>query len=544
MKFACEAVTTAAGAVLVHTLRGEGVAFKKGRRLSMDDVARLARAGVNEVMVARFDADDVPEDEAAAAIAAACAGPGLSAAAAFTGRCNLYATAAGIALVDAARLARLNAVDEAITVATLPPFTRVEARQMVATVKIIPFAVPRQTLEHARAQLVGGDAALAVAAFRPRRVALIQTTLPAQKPSLPLATRTTMAARLAEFGSTLGQEAVVAHRADAVAAALCRLSPHDLVLIVGASAIVDRRDVIPSAIVAAGGRIERLGMPVEPGNLLLLARLGETPVIGLPGCARSPKLNGFDWVLERLCAGVAVDSQAIAAMGVGGLLVASGERRPRRPGQRPFGASTGLDAGRAPAIAAIVLAAGRGSRFGNGCKLAAPYGGEPLLRRAVNAARGAGAEPVIVVLGHAQETLRPLLADLSVTTVLNPDYEDGLARSLAVGLAAVPAAADGTVVLLGDMPRVTARHVQRLIAAFDPPEGRSVCVATHAGRRGNPVVWARSLFTELAALKGDEGGRRLFERFADRLCEVEMDDDGVLFDVDRAEDLAPSPHGG
>jgi molybdenum cofactor cytidylyltransferase len=121
----------------------------------------------------------------------------------------------------------------------------------------------------------------------------------------------------------------VAHRTGAVAEALAA-SHSDLVLILTGSATSDISDVVPSAIGEAGGAVERFGMPVDPGNLLVLGRIGARPVIGLPGCARSPALNGADWVLERVACGVAVTSADIAAMGVGGLL----KEIPTRPQPR------------------------------------------------------------------------------------------------------------------------------------------------------------------------------------------------------------------
>ncbi len=550
MKFGEEASRDAEGALLAHAVRGPGFSFKKGRRLSAADVAHLLAAGIDEVVVARLSADDVDEDAAAAAVAGALAGAGLRVATAITGRSNLYAEAPGIAVIDAARIAAVNAGNEAITIATLPPHARVDAGQMVATVKIIPFAVTQTILETVIACLAADTApAIAVAPFRPRQAMLILTETPEMDAKLHARTRAVMAARLADLGSRLASDLVVPHRARDLAAALAvaatRRPAADVILVVGASAIVDRGDVIPAAIIAAGGRIERFGMPVEPGNLLLLGRLGTASVIGLPGCARSPKLNGFDWVLERLCAGLMVDAPAIAAMGVGGLIIESGERRPRDTDRhRPRSAGVISPGDRIPVVAAIVLAAGRGERFGAAPKLAASYHGEPLLRHPVRAALAAGVHPVIVVLGHEAARLRPLIGDLPVDVVENSDFASGMASSLVCGLAAVPPEADAVLVLLADMPKVTASHLRRLIDAFNPAAGRTICVPTYDGRRGNPVLWGRTVFNDLRAVTGDRGGRDLLDRFAEYVCEVAMADDGVLFDVDVPQALADAAHGG
>ena len=192
--------------------------------------------------------------------------------------------------------------------ATLAPFETVSARQMVATVKVIPFAAPRGALDRAVALAKTGGPLVTLRPFRAHKVALVATRLPGTKESVLDKTRGVLSDRLKSMGSELVSEARIEHDEGAIAAAVQQalakgLSP---VLVIGASAITDRRDVVPAGIAAAGGRILHFGMPVDPGNLMLLAEVEDAPVLGLPGCARSPKLNGFDWVLARLLAGISV----------------------------------------------------------------------------------------------------------------------------------------------------------------------------------------------------------------------------------------------
>ena len=132
--------------------------------------------------------------------------------------------------------------------------------------------------------------------------------LPQTKPSLIAKSEDAMRERIAALDGTLAQVLVVDHAIDKVSAAIRELMGNgvDPVLVFGASAIVDRGDVMPAALVSAGGEVLHLGMPVDPGNLMMLGRLGDVPVIGVPSCARSPKLNGFDWVLARVMADVPV----------------------------------------------------------------------------------------------------------------------------------------------------------------------------------------------------------------------------------------------
>ena len=309
-------IENAEGAILAHTWRLADRVLKKGHRLSAEDLKALAAAGETWVTAARLDALDSHEDQAAADIAHALRGANLRATTAFTGRCNIVSERAGVVILDKAALGRVNEVDEAITVATLPPFATVRPRQVVATVKIIPFGVADKNV-HAATTILEGLEAIRVAPFQPKRVAALLTHLPGYKESLLEKSESTLSGRLRDLGAELMPVCRCPHDKNAVSEWLSSLleAGCDLAVVGGATAIMDRRDVIPAAIEQAGGTIERFGMPVDPGNLLLLGRVGTLPVIGMPGCARSIKENGFDWVLARLMADLPVTSSDIAAMG-------------------------------------------------------------------------------------------------------------------------------------------------------------------------------------------------------------------------------------
>lgn len=535
MRFGTIPLDRAEGAILAHSLRTGSVSFRKGRKLSAADLAALAAEGMREVTAAALDPGDVGEDEAATLLAAELLGPGVTASAAFTGRVNLFADSPGVLVVDRERLDLFNRVDEAITVATLPPCAPVGPRQMVATVKIIPFAVHRASIERAAAVARDGGPALRVAGYRPMRAALLQTQLAGTKRSVLDRTVAVTRDRLAAFGGTLDVERRCAHEEDALASEIATLRDAglDLLLIVGASAITDRRDVLPAALQQAGGRIEHFGMPVDPGNLLLLARLGGVPVLGLPGCARSPKLNGFDWVLQRLAAGLPVGREEITAMGVGGLLA----EIPTRPLPRASGGLAPAAVPRASRIAAVVLAAGRSRRMGTN-KLVEPIGGRPMLARVVDAALASAAAPVLVVTGHQRHAVAASIEGRPVTLVHNPAHAEGISTSVKAGIAALPDDVDGALICLGDMPGIAPAVLDRLIAAYAPAENRAICVPTFGGRRGNPVLWDRRFFTEMMEIAGDVGARHLVGAHADQVVEVEMADDGVLVDVDTPDALA------
>lgn len=542
MTFGDVPVRDAVGAVLAHTLRAGDRVLKKGRVLSASDVAALAAAGHTAVVCARVEPGELAEDAAAARIATALAGAGTRLERTHTGRTNLHAAVDGLVVVDRGAIARANAIDEAITVATVPAFAPVRAGEMVATVKIIPFAASEAAVDAAAAAVRG---AVAVQPWRGARAGLVLTRF-AETPRVVLdraaaAQRT----RMERCGGGLDGLLVVAHDAAAVAAAITRLMRDGLdpILVLGASAIMDRRDVIPAALEAAGGEIVRLGMPVDPGNLLMLGRLAGRSVIGVPGCARSLKPSGFDWVLQRVCAGVPVAAEDVAAMGVGGLL----EEIAARPSPRSEAADSAGDrvapggAG-APRIAAVVLAAGRASRMGSN-KLIAELDGEPIVRRTVRAVLGSRARPVVVVTGHEADAVRAALAGLDVRFVHNPDFADGMSTSLRVGVAAA-GPVDAVVICLGDMPRLEARHLDAVVDAYRAGDPDEIIVPTCDRKRGNPVLWPHCYFAEIAELSGDVGARALIDRHADQVRLLAIDDPAILVDVDTPAALAELRRGG
>jgi molybdenum cofactor cytidylyltransferase len=531
MKFGAVPVAQAEGGIAVHSIRKGGLVMKKGTAIGKAEIAALEAAEVAEIVVARLEPGDVSEDVAAAEIAAAVAGEGTRIDRAFTGRANLFAETAGVLVVDKPTIDRLNLVDESITFATLAAYKPVVAGEMIATVKIIPFAVARAARDAALAVARSAAPLITVAPYRIRKIGVVSTLLPGLAAKVVDKTLKVTEERLAPTGATIIAERRVPHEQEALAKAIDEVLKQgaELVIVFGASAIADRRDVIPAAVEAVGGRIEHFGMPVDPGNLLLVGNARGRAVVGAPGCARSPKENGFDWVLMRLLAGLEVPREAITGMGVGGLLMEIVTRP--QPRDEPLAAG-------APSVAAIVLAAGRSTRMGGPNKLVAELGGKPLVRIAAEQALASRAKPVIVVTGHQRGEVEAALAGLPVRLVHNPDFADGLGGSVKAGIAAVPASVDGAVICLGDMPQVDAALIDRLIAAFAPERGALAAVPTIDGKRGNPVLWSRRFFPELMAIEGDVGARNLIARYGEAVIEVPVSGKGAFTDVDTQETLA------
>jgi molybdenum cofactor cytidylyltransferase len=530
MKFGAVPPREAEGAVAVHSIRKSGLVLKKGTLIGKSEIAALEAAGVSEIAVARLEPGDVSEDVAAAEIAASVAGEGVHVDRAFTGRANLFAETPGVLVVDKGGVDALNDIDPAITFATLAAYAPVVAGKMIATVKIIPFAVEGTARDKAVAAAQAAKPVVRVAPFRIKKVGIISTLLPGLADKVIEKTLKVTAERLAPAGATIVAEKRVPHETKALAKALDEVlkGGAELVVVFGASAIADRRDVIPAAVEQVGGRIEHFGMPVDPGNLLLVAEADGHAVLGAPGCARSPKENGFDWILTRLLAGLPIKRTDITGLGVGGLLMEIVTRPQPRAVPAPE---------QGQKVAGLVLAAGRSTRMGGPNKLLEEINGRPLVRIATEQVLASRANPVIVVTGHQRERVERALVGLPVTFVHNPAFAEGLSTSLKTGIAAVPADADAAIVCLGDMPQVSATLIDRLIAAFEPERGALVVIPTIDGKRGNPVLWSRRFFPDLLDVEGDVGARHLIAGYAEAVTEVPIEDSAALTDVDTPEAL-------
>ena len=530
MKFGEVPVKESLDAILAHSVRAAGTVLRKGRILNEEDLNILSKAGVKHVTVAELEPGDLSENAAAIQVAEAFKTRFVLVSGGHTGRANLRAARPGVLVIDAESIHRINAVDEAITVSTLQPFTAVKNGDVVATVKIITFGVTSETV-HACMEMAGAKPPpILIAPFQKPKVGFIQTTLPGLKTSLIAKASHATTERLAGMGLGIAIEKHCEHSSSAVSAALTLLSAEncDIAIVLGASAIVDRRDVVPTGLISAGGKIIHLGLPVDPGNLMLFGLLDKMRVLGVPSSARSTRLHGFDWVLQRIVAGLDVTVRDLTRMGVGGML----KEMPGRPVLRDEDADEAPSEPSENKVGAVLLAAGQSRRMGLQNKMTVEIEGKPMVKLAAQALIQSNADPIIVVLGHEPESVKQVLQGMPVTFVQNTDYADGLSTSLRTGLGALPSNSAGAIIALGDMPSVTAEDIDKLIAAFDPSSGQSICIPTHAGKRGNPVLWARRYFSDMVSISGDVGARHLIGESADQVCEVPCANPGVLIDLD------------
>ena len=534
MKFGKRPLAEAENSILGHSIKLDNGALKKGRVLQREDIDNLRNAGHESVVVASLEEGDIHEDSAAHQLATIVSGEGITVGKAFTGRCNLHASTSGLLVIDRAAVDEINQVDEAITIASLEAFTVVSKKQMIATVKSITFSIEDEKLQQCIKFAEQRKPIFEVLPFTRKTVGFIQTRLAGTKESVLDKTSKVLNERLVLLQSEIINEIRCDHNEVEVSAAVSQLLKQNvgMIIIAGASAIVDRKDVIPAAVEKAGGSINHFGMPVDPGNLLLLAEHEDISIIGMPGCARSPKENGFDMVLQRLMADIPINAKDIMRMGVGGLLKETPTRIQPRESRKPTKTSE------KPNVAALILAAGQSNRMGKQNKLLVAIDGKPMLEHVLATLQEIELRNITVVTGHEAEMVKTTLNNYQVGFTHNPDYAKGISSSLVSGLESLDENVSAVLVCLGDMPLIKAKDIRELLHAFDPIEGREICVPVYKGKRGNPVLWSRRFFDEMKESVGDTGAKRLLSEYEELVCEVPVTDSGVLMDFDTQQALA------
>lgn len=532
MKFCAFRLRDADGCILAHTVRAGALVLKKGIRLGEDDIRALKEAGVETVTAVRLDPNDVDEDSVAQALAHGLCGDGVHISKPLAGRCNVFAAHAGLVEIKPQAVDCINRAGHGVLVATLNSFEVVEAGRTIASIKVAPYALAKDSLDELL-RCVQGIQAMTVHAFVPRTIGLVLSHAPGQKESLLDKAREVIAARVESYGSTIRVEKRCKHQVADVAEAITAVAQEvDVIMVLGAASPCDINDVVPFAMVHVGAAVETFGIPVDPGNLMVSGTMNGKPVLGLPGCARSPVLNGVDLVFARLFAGHDISPHAILGLGVGGLLAdVSGRPQPRETHEaQPHVGTTGLSA--------VVLAGGSSRRMGDANKLTVLWEGKPLVRHVVEIALASQVDEVVVVTGHDAASVRQALSGLSVKFVHNPHFQEGLSTSLRAGIGGVNATFGGAAILLGDMPRLKLQTFDALIEQFMAGQGTHICIPKCNGRRGNPVVWPREFYADILELSGDRGARALLDQYSSRIVEVPCEDTGVLLDIDTPADLA------
>jgi hypothetical protein len=322
-------IAQALGTILLHNVAdAEGKrTLKKGIRLGEEDVAQLAEMGWAAVEVAVLGDDDVHEDEAALALAEAMQTEELYYSRAMGGRVNLRTRFNGLLEVDADRLLAINMLP-GFAIGTRRQHTVVGPDQdtdNVATLKIIPYAIRRRDLDQA---LEWASARPGILSLRPfpleRRAAMLLVGEPAVHGKLHDSFVPPTRTRLGRLGARLPVIEYVTQDEAAIARAAAGLvEKADLLIIAGQTSVIHDEDTTLRALRQAGAEGTLSGAPVEPGNLMALAYLADTPVFCAPGCAKGLRRNVVDLVLPRLLLGDRLERHDVAALGLGGFLTAA-----------------------------------------------------------------------------------------------------------------------------------------------------------------------------------------------------------------------------
>ena len=319
MKFRKVKTLQAKNTLLGHNLNLKTMKLNKGQALSKENIKNIIKNNIHEITVAVLEKGDTHENKAAKLISEIISGENVHVENTNTGRSNLYSKCDGMLVSEDKILQKLNLLSNDVVISTLKPYSFVKRGQLIANVKIIPFAINHKVLAKFNSQT---KSSIFVSPTQIKSASLIITKDDSTKSKIIEKTKNEIFKRLEKLNVKVLIEEITTHDHKIISEKI--LSHHDLgaeiILIHGYSSIIDLRDTIPTAIKSIGGKIIFFGMPVDPGNLLLYGKLNNIDIIGVPGCAKSPKLNGFDWVLDYLCCKINLDKKVIASMGSGGLL--------------------------------------------------------------------------------------------------------------------------------------------------------------------------------------------------------------------------------
>ena len=521
------------GSILAQSYNLSERKLSKGTRVSEAIVELLNKENIKTILCAVPHENDMDEDAAAEAISNAIDRNRLYAEEASTGRVNFRTPALGVVRYNRELIKKINLVDESIAFSIVEHNQLLAKNDLIATLKIIPFFVSKIYVEQV-VTLLSKYEIFKIHRLEEKKVEFIQTYYDWQKRSVFKATSNVTRNRLDALGCLLEKETLIPHDHESLCSEIKSSldSGAQVLLISGASAITDRSDYIPKAILSVGGEIIQYGLAVDPGNLLLIGQIGGTTVIGMPGCARSPKLNGFDWVLQLLMANIPITKEELADMGAGGLLMEIASR----PLPRALSKSVNK---REKRIMGVILAAGNSTRMGKDNKLLRNVGEASLIRNTVVEMLKSDLDSCSIVLGYQSDKVAEVIKDLNINLILNPLWQEGQASSLKAALNTLDDTYSDLLIMLGDMPGVKTRHINKVIEEHLLTNNRKskITIPSFNGRKGNPVIWGRSFFPDLSNIEGDLGGRALFSQHPAAINLLDVDDSAFVTDADTPEDF-------
>ena len=526
MNFGKVKIKDSLNGILAHTISIGKKRFSKGRIISKEDQHYFMKHKIESLICATLGETDIHEDKAANLLAKKFNNKTLALEKAFTGRANILANESGLLIIDVNKIRKFNSISENITIATLNNNSKVKKGEMIATIKIIPFSIEDRYFKIINE--INFLKSLYIHAFKHKKCALLLTHIEKENKKINSISEIRIKDRLEKLNCTLELINTCEHDSKEIAINIKNFVKNNfkLILILGSSAIVDINDKIPEGIKNANGKIIRFGMPVDPGNLLLLGQIKNIPIIGLPGCARSPTLNGFDWILERLLSGNSVTDKDISNMGVGGLLKTINKRNKINTKEKKY------------KITNIILAAGQSKRMLKDNKLLIKINKKTMIERIINTSLNSNANSTVVVLGHQSDTIQEYIRNKEVVTIINKDYKNGLSSSLQCGISALPDDCDAAIIILADMPNIQSNMINSMIKNYDPSNNKCIIVPTFKTKKGNPILLDRKYFPDILKVKGDKGAKDIILNNKESIYELPQKNSSVLNDIDTKEDLS------
>lgn len=528
----------ALGVKIFEEIRLDGMVLEKGHTLNEEDIIRLKISGVPSVYGALMDENDLTLEAALGIVAAKLCGKNTAYAVGHDGICKITASVDGVFLCADDRVAKFNRQSHNLILNTVPPYVYVAAGEVIALLELTTPLAEQAAVDNILFSLSGNVDLLQVSEQKLRKTALIYTNF--YNDAAETAHFTGVVRKLVEKFPDLQidyhAEYYAPHTVEAVADAVEKAvaDKNDVIFILPGLKSNYKDDVIPSAVRSFADEIVNLTIPQVGASDLIIAHKRGQKIISLPfrfDVTESPlavhyiklavvndKINEYDFARPQ---NVLLPSGGTLTPAERENLVAAGQNQSK---------------GKA-GIAAVILAAGVGSRAGRNKLMAETKEGKPLFLKAVEAAIKSKANPVFVVTGNQAAAMEEFLEDIDVNVIYNPAYRAGVKTSLNLGLKSVPAFCDGALLLPADMPNVDAGFIDKMIASYNKGQEKQLCIASWKGVKHNPVIWSKALYGVADLVPENADLRPVFMEHEDYTTLVEAPSAETLWDVTYVSDI-------
>ena len=539
MKTAEFDINAAENVRLFADYRLDGSFYPKGHTLSKEDIIVFKMFGIRRVFGALMEEDDLDSRTALGIIAAKLCGDNTAYVIDESGVCQIVAAADGVFISSEDRLIKFNRLHPEVVLNTVAPYHPAVRGEVIGRLEITVPVISQTEIDEMIFKLSGNVALLQIAELHPFKTAFIYTKIldnTAETAHLTGVVKKLVASFVpyqldfsGEYNAGYNQDSV----ADALQDALG--DGYEVIFVLGAARSACRDDVLPGALrkivdVAACAHLPQIG-----ASDLLLAEKRGTKIIVLPynydkidtssadryikQALFSEKLNPADFV--RMIPVSLPDGGMLSEKYQDSLIAA-----------KPSGIKN-----KKASVAAIVLAAGIGSRSGRNKLMVEVEEGVPLFMKAVNAAIASEASPVFVITGYHDEEMAEFLDKVDVNVIYNPAYRSGVKTSLALGLKSVPGFCDGAMIIPADMPNLTGADLNKLIASFKKGQEKQICLFSYKGVKSNPVIWSKALYDKADIVPENAALRPVFMEHADYTNSVELKDVNKLLDINYPSDI-------